>query len=178
MLWQGDITTLKVDGIVNAANSKLLGCFIPQHNCIDNVIHSSAGVQLRDECNRIMQMQGHDEAVGKAKITGAYNLPSRYVIHTVGPQIPYGSQPTVEDCEDLKNCYLSCLEIASENELESLAFCCISTGVFNFPQDLAAEIAVGTVNEYLKSNETSLKHVIFNVFTDSDYLIYKEYFHG
>ena len=178
MLWQGDITTLKVDGIVNAANSKLLGCFIPQHNCIDNVIHSSAGVQLRDECNRIMQMQGHDEAVGKAKITGAYNLPSRYVIHTVGPQIPYGSQPTVEDCEDLKNCYLSCLEIASENKLESLAFCCISTGVFNFPQDLAAEIAVGTVNEYLKSNETSLKHVIFNVFTDSDYLIYKEYFHG
>lgn len=178
MLWQGDITTLKVDGIVNAANSKLLGCFIPQHNCIDNVIHSSAGVQLRDECNEIMQMQGHDEAVGKAKITGAYNLPSKYVIHTVGPQIPYGSQPTDRDCEDLKNCYLSCLEIAGENELESLAFCCISTGVFNFPQNLAAEIAIGSVTEYLKSNETTLKHVIFNVFTDEDYLIYKEYFNG
>ena len=173
MLWQGDITTLDVDGIVNAANSKLLGCFIPQHNCIDNVIHSAAGVQLRDECNTIMKIQAKDEEVGKAKITGAYNLPSRYVIHTVGPAIAYGSQPSDEECEDLANCYRSCLDIASYNKLESLAFCCISTGVFNFPQELAAEIAIRTVDEYLKSNETTLRHVIFNVFTDADYLIYK-----
>jgi hypothetical protein len=105
MLWQGDITTLKVDAIVNAANSKLLGCFIPQHNCIDNVIHSAAGVQLRAECNRIMQTQGHDEEVGGAKITGAYNLPSKHVIHTVGPAIPYGSNPSKKDCDELASCY-------------------------------------------------------------------------
>lgn len=178
MLWQGDITTLEVDAIVNAANSKLLGCFIPHHNCIDNVIHSAAGVQLRLECDRIMKTQGHDEEVGKAKITDAYNLPSGHVIHTVGPQIPSGSMPSKRDCDDLASCYRSCLEIASYNRLESIAFCCISTGVFNFPQDLAAQIAIKTVDEYLKSNETTLKHVIFNVFTDRDYLIYKEYFNG
>lgn len=178
MLWQGDITTLEVDAIVNAANSKLLGCFIPHHNCIDNVIHSAAGVQLRLECDRIMKTQGHDEEVGKAKITDAYNLPSAHVIHTVGPQIPSGSMPSKRDCDDLASCYRSCLEIASYNRLESVAFCCISTGVFNFPQDLAAQIAIKTVDEYLKSNETTLKHVIFNVFTDRDYLIYKEYFNG
>ena len=178
MLWQGDITTLEVDAIVNAANSKLLGCFIPHHNCIDNVIHSAAGVQLRLECDRIMKNQGHDEEVGKAKITDAYNLPSANVIHTVGPQIPSGSMPSKRDCDDLASCYRSCLEIASYNRLESIAFCCISTGVFNFPQDLAAQIAIKTVDEYLKSNETTLKHVIFNVFTDRDYLIYKEYFNG
>ncbi|MBO6123328.1 MAG: protein-ADP-ribose hydrolase [Methanobrevibacter sp.] len=173
MLWQGDITTLKVDAIVNAANSKLLGCFIPQHNCIDNVIHSSAGLQLRQECNRIMKIQGCDEDVGKAKITGAYNLPSKHVIHTVGPAIPHGLKPSEDDCEALAGCYRSCLDIAAYNELESLAFCCISTGVFNFPQDLAARIAIETVEQYLKSNKTTLKHVIFNVFTDDDYLIYK-----
>ena len=178
VLWQGDITTLKVDAIVNAANSKLLGCFIPQHNCIDNVIHSAAGVQLRAECNRIMQTQDHDEEVGGAKITGAYNLPSKHVIHTVGPAIPYGSKPSKKDCDDLASCYNSCLDIASYNKLESIAFCCISTGVFNFPQDLAAKIAIKTVSQYLKSNETSLKHIIFNVFTDKDYLIYKEFFNG
>ena len=178
MLWQGDITTLKVDAIVNAANSKLLGCFIPQHNCIDNVIHSAAGVQLRAECNRIMQTQDHDEEVGGAKITGAYNLPSKHVIHTVGPAIPYGSKPSKKDCDDLASCYNSCLDIASYNRLESIVFCCISTGVFNFPQDLAAKIAIKTVTQYLKSNETSLKHIIFNVFTDKDYLIYKEFFNG
>lgn len=177
-LWQGDITTLKVDAIVNAANSKLLGCFIPQHNCIDNVIHSAAGVQLRDECNRIMQMQGHDEAVGSAKITGAYNLPSKHVIHTVGPQIPYGEYPTDRDCEDLRDCYLACLEIASRYKLESIAFCCISTGVFNFPQKLAADIAIKTVEEYLNTTETTLTDIIFDVFSDDDYLIYKEHFNG
>lgn len=174
LLWQGDIVTLKVDGIVNAANSKLLGCFIPLHNCIDNIIHSAAGVQLRDECNSMMQLQGHDEEVGKAKITSAYNLPSKYVIHTVGPAIPYGLKPSKSDCEALKNCYMSCLEIASENNLESLAFCGISTGVFNFPRDLAAKIAIDTVKEYLDSNETSLKHVIFDVFSDDSYTTYKD----
>jgi len=174
LLWQGDIVTLKVDGIVNAANSKLLGCFIPLHNCIDNIIHSAAGVQLRDECNSMMQLQGHDEEVGKAKITSAYNLPSKYVIHTVGPAIPYGLKPSKSDCEALKNCYRSCLEIASENNLESLAFCGISTGVFNFPRDLAAKIAIDTVKEYLDSNETSLKHVIFDVFSDDSYTTYKD----
>ena len=151
-----------------------LGCFIPLHNCIDNMIHSAAGVQLRDECNSMMQLQGHDEEVGKAKITNAYNLPSKYVIHTVGPAIPYGSKPSKSDCEALKNCYRSCLEIASENNLESLAFCGISTGVFNFPRDLAAKIAIDTVKEYLDSNETSLKHVIFDVFSDDSYTTYKD----
>lgn len=178
MLWQGDIATLKSDAIVNAANSKLLGCFIPLHNCIDNVIHSAAGVQLREECDRIMRQQGVDEEIGKAKITGAYNLPSKYVIHTVGPAIAQGLKPVDKDCEALASCYRSCLEIASYNKLESLAFCCISTGVFNFPQDLAAEIAVKTVEDYLNSNETSLKHVIFNVFTDKDYYIYKKLLFG
>ena len=174
MLWQGDIATLKVDAIVNAANSKLLGCFVPLHNCIDNVIHSAAGVQLRDECNTIMKIQNEDEEVGKAKITGAYNLPSKHVIHTVGPAIPQGLKPSPEDCDALASCYMSCLEIASYNELESIAFCCISTGVFNFPQVLAAEIAVKTVKKYLENHETSLNHVIFNVFTDDDYSIYKK----
>ncbi len=173
MLWKGDISTLKVDAIVNAANSKLLGCFVPLHNCIDNVIHSAAGIQLRDECNTIMKIQDKDEEVGKAKITGAYNLPSKYVIHTVGPAIPQGSEPSYDDCNALANCYKSCLEVANYNKIESIAFCCISTGVFNFPQKIASKIAIETVEEYLKSNETSLKHVIFNVFTDDDYLIYK-----
>ena len=178
MLWQGDIATLKVDAIVNAANSKLLGCFIPQHNCIDNVIHSAAGVQLRDECNTIMKIQNADEEVGKAKITGAYNLPSKYVIHTVGPAIPQGLKPSDRDCELLASCYKSCLDIASYNKLDSIAFCCISTGVFNFPQDLAAEIAIKTVEDYLNSTETTLKHVIFDVFADNDYLIYKNLLFG
>ena len=173
MLWQGDIVTLKVDAIVNAANSKLLGCFIPLHNCIDNTIHSAAGVQLREECNSIMQLQGHDEETGGAKITGAYNLPSKYVIHTVGPAIPYGSKPSRSDCEALKNCYLSCLELAGEYDLESLAFCGISTGVFNFPRTAAAQIAVNTVRDYLDFNETSLKHVIFDVFSDASYRTYR-----
>ena len=178
MLWQGDIVTLKVDAIVNAANSKLLGCFIPMHNCIDNVIHSAAGLQLRQDCDEIMQVQGHDEATGKAKITKAYNLPSKYVIHTVGPAIPQGKKPSKKDCDALKGCYQSCLEIASEYKLKSLAFCGISTGVFNFPQDLAAQIATKTVEEYLKSNETTLKHVIFNVFSQESYLTYKKLLFG
>jgi len=178
MLWQGDIVTLKVDAIVNAANSKLLGCFIPHHNCIDNIIHSSAGLQLREECNRIMKSQGADEEVGKAKITDAYNLPSRHVIHTVGPAIPQGSKPSDKNKEELANCYRSCLDIANQYKLESIAFCGISTGVFNFPQDLAAEIAISTVEEYLENNETTLKHVVFDVFTDESYRTYKRLLFG
>lgn len=177
-LWQGDITTLNVDAIVNAANSKLLGCFIPLHNCIDNVIHSSAGIQLRQECSEIMRRQGHDEEVGKAKITSAYNLPSKYVIHTVGPAIPYGAEPSNEDCEKLASCYNSCLDLASHNELKSIAFCSISTGVFNFPQRKAAEIAIKTVEDYLNENETSLEKVIFDTFSHSSYLIYKNLLFG
>lgn len=177
-LWQGDIVTLKVDAIVNAANSKLLGCFIPMHNCIDNIIHSAAGVQLREECNRIMQDQGRDEEIGKAKITSAYNLPSKYVIHTVGPAIPYGSKPSEEDCEKLASCYKSCLEIANANELKTIAFCGISTGVFNFPQDVAAEIAIKTVEDYLNENETTMEMVVFDVFSDSSYLLYKNLLFG
>ena len=161
MLWKGDIVELKVDAIVNAANSQLLGCFIPLHNCIDNVIHSASGVQLRLECNRIMKTQAKSEDVGKAKITNAYNLPSKYVIHTVGSAIPYGTEPSNEDCEK-----------------KSVAFCCISTGVFNFPKKSAAEIAVKTVNEYLNNNETSLEYVIFNVFDDDSYSIYKNLLFG
>ena len=178
MLWKGDITNLKVDAIVNAANSKLLGCFIPMHNCIDNVIHSASGIQLRLECNEIMNAQKKDEGIGKAKITDAYNLASKYVIHTVGPAIPLNSKPSDLDCRHLENCYKSCMEIASAYNLNSLAFCCISTGVFNFPQELAADIATKTVDEYLKNNETSLNHVIFNVFTDDDYIIYKKLLFG
>ena len=178
MLWQGDIVTLKVDAIVNAANSKLLGCFIPMHSCIDNIIHSSAGIQLRDECNRIMKSQGCDEEIGKAKITDAYNLPSKHVIHTVGPAIPKGSTPSLKDCEMLASCYTSCLDIASYNNLDSIAFCCISTGVFNFPPKDAAEIAINTVKKYIEDNETSLNHIIFDVFGDEDYLIYKNLLFG
>lgn len=177
-LWQGDITTLKVDAIVNAANSKLLGCFIPMHNCIDNVIHSAAGIQLREECNRIMQNQATDEEVGKAKITGAYNLPSRYVIHTVGPAIPQGLKPSDDECENLANCYRSCLELADSYGIKTIAFCGISTGVFNFPQELAAEIAIKTVGQYLNENESSLEKVIFDVFSNESYMIYKKLLFG
>ena len=178
MLWQGDITSLKVDAIVNAANSQMLGCFIANHNCIDNAIHSRAGLELRSECNSIMKRQGHIESVGGAKITKAYNLPSKYVIHTVGPAIPYGLKPTERDKNDLKNCYKSCLGISNEYHLKSLAFCSVSTGVFNFPKDLAAEIAVNTVNEYLTSNQSSIEYVIFNVFGRENYLIYKNLLFG
>ena len=177
-LWQGDIVTLKVDAIVNAANSKLLGCFIPMHNCIDNVIHSAAGVQLREECDALMKKQGKDEEVGGAKITGAYNLPSKFIIHTVGPAIPQGSLPSDKDCEDLASCYRSCLDLASHKGLESIAFCSISTGVFNFPQKEAAQIAIKTVKNYLKLHETSLKCVIFDVFDDETYLIYRNLLFG
>lgn len=170
-LWQGDITTLKCDAIVNAANSGMTGCYIPNHRCIDNAIHTFAGVELRLTCEQLMEQQGYPEPTGQAKITPAFNLPCRYVLHTVGPII--SGIVTKEDKELLASCYRSCLELAAENDLESVAFCCISTGEFHFPNDLAAEIAVRTVKEYLKK-QTSVKKVIFNVFKDLDKAIYEK----
>lgn len=170
VLWQGDITRLKVDAIVDADNGALLGCFCPCHGCIDNAIHSAAGLQLRDECSRIMKAQGHDEPTGSAKITRAYNLPSKYVLHTVGPII-HGAL-TQNDCDLLQGCYRACLALAQEYELESVTFCCISTGEYHFPNQKAAEIAVQTVEEFLKTN-SSLKKVAFNVFKDIDLKIYQ-----
>lgn len=170
-LWQGDITTLKCDAIVNAANSGMTGCYIPNHRCIDNAIHTYAGVELRLACAELMEQQGHPEPTGQAKITPAFNLPCRYVLHTVGPIID--GRVTKEDKELLASCYRSCLELAAENGLESVAFCCISTGEFHFPNDLAAEIAVRTVKEFLKK-QTSVKKVIFNVIKDLDKAIYEK----
>lgn len=170
-LWQGDITTLKCGAIVNAANSQMLGCFQPCHGCIDNAIHTYSGLQLRCKCNELMKEQGYDEPTGQAKITPAYNLPCKFVIHTVGPIV--GGYLTQEDCELLKSCYLSCLKLAEENGVDSIAFCCISTGVFGFPQREAAKIAVDTVKEYKAKNRSDIK-VIFNVFKDDDYAIYNE----
>ena len=174
-LWQGDITCLQADAIVNAANSQMLGCFIPLHNCIDNQIHSAAGFQLRMDCYKIMQEQGHEEANGMAKITSAYNLPSKYVIHTVGPAIAYGQEPDNREIAELENCYKSCLELADSHNLKSIAFCSISTGVFNFPKEQACELAIETVRNYLKNNpETNLEKVIFNTFSDEATEIYME----
>ena len=169
-LWQGDITTLNCDAIVNAANSQMLGCFIPCHGCIDNAIHSAAGIQLRLECARIMAQQRTEDPPGKAKITKSYNLPCRYVLHTVGPIIR--GTVTSEDCQLLAGCYRSCLELAAAHDLKSIAFCCISTGEFHFPNELAAEIAVQTVRDFQKDSQNHME-VIFNVFKDSDYEIYK-----
>ncbi|MBQ4421083.1 MAG: protein-ADP-ribose hydrolase [Bacteroidales bacterium] len=174
LLWQGDITRLKVDAIVNAANSQMLGCFAPLHACIDNAIHSAAGIQLREECYQLMQQQGYDEPTGKAKITKGYNLPSKYVIHTVGPII-YTEEPSLEEENLLRDCYESCLKLALEKNLKSIAFCCISTGEFHFPNDKAAEIAFKTVRDFLERTHSELK-VIFNVFKDKDLNIYKKLF--
>lgn len=170
-LWQGDITTLRCDAIVNAANSGLLGCFCPCHGCIDNAIHTYAGVQLRLECADIMSRQGSAEPTGKAKITKAYNLPCKYVIHTVGPIVDGGV--TENDEEQLENCYRSCLEIAEQNGINSIAFCCISTGEFHFPNERAAKIAIKTVNDYKQRTNGKIK-VIFNVFKGLDYEIYRK----
>lgn len=170
-LWQGDITTLKCDAIVNAANSGMTGCYIPNHRCIDNAIHTYAGVELRLACAELMEQQGHPEPTGQAKITPAFNLPCRYVLHTVGPIID--GRVTKEDKELLASCYRSCLELAAENGLESVAFCCISTGEFHFPNEQAAQIAVETVNRFM-NRKTSVKKVIFNVFKDLDKAIYEK----
>lgn len=170
-LWQGDITTLKCDAIVNAANSGMTGCYIPNHRCIDNAIHTFAGVELRLACAELMEQQGYPEPIGRAKITPAFNLPCKYVLHTVGPIID--GRVTKADKELLASCYRSCLELAAENGLESVAFCCISTGEFHFPNEQAAQFAVETVKEFLKT-QTSVKKVIFNVFKDLDKAIYEK----
>jgi O-acetyl-ADP-ribose deacetylase (regulator of RNase III) len=170
-LWRGDITTLAADAIVNAANSQMLGCWVPGHFCIDNAIHSYAGVQLRAECARVMAAQGHEEATGLAKVTAAYNLPAQHVIHTVGP-IADG-HPTDLHRRQLASCYESCLDLAGSLGLRSLAFCCISTGVFGFPQREAAQIAVRTVRAWLDGADAGMT-VVFNVFGDEDERIYQE----
>ncbi len=174
-LWQGDITTLAVDAIVNAANSRLLGCFVPCHGCIDNAIHTFAGVQLRLACARLMARQGHEEPAGRAKITPAFNLPCRYVLHTVGPVA--GRQPTRRDEETLAACYRACLALAARNGLRSLAFCCISTGEFRFPNRRAAEIAVETVQAWQQAHPNQME-VVFNVFKDIDRQIYRRLLQG
>lgn len=170
-LWRGDITTLKIDAIVNAANSALRGCFVPCHSCVDNIIHSVSGIQLRLTCDKIMKEQGHDEPTGRAKITPAYNLPCRFVLHTVGPIVP--GILTETHCRQLADCYHSCLELAADTGLKSIAFCCISTGEFHFPQKKAAEIAVQTVTRFLQENK-KIEKVVFNVFKQEDYDIYKK----
>lgn len=170
-LWKGDITTLRCDAIVNAANSGMLGCFVPCHGCIDNIIHTYSGIQLRQACHQLMIRQGHDEETGSAKITPAFNLPCRYVLHTVGPII-HGPL-TEKDCSLLSSCYRACLELAEEREVKNIAFCCISTGEFHFPNREAAVIAIDTVREYRKQTGSKIE-VIFNVFKEVDYEIYRE----
>ena len=171
VLWQGDITRLQADAVVNAANSALLGCFVPCHGCIDNAIHSAAGLQLRDACSRIMLAQGCPEPNGQAKLTWGYNLPARYVLHTVGPIIQ--GRVTARDREELASCYRSCLDLAAAHSLRSVAFCCISTGEFHFPRRDAAEIAAETVQKVLNQRTTSVERVIFNVFQDADAELYR-----
>lgn len=176
-IWQGDITRLAVDGIVNAANSQMLGCFVPGHKCIDNAIHSSAGIELRQECYEYMKEKrkvdlDYEEPTGSAVVTSAYNLPCKYVIHTVGPIVYNGL--TDKLIGDLKKCYLSCLNAAIKHEIRSIAFCCISTGEFHFPNEEAAKIAFSTVNEFLKSHEEYIDRIIFNVFKDYDLQIYQK----
>lgn len=175
VLWQGDITRLRADAIVDADNSALLGCFAPCHGCIDNAIHSFAGVQLRLACQQLMQRQGHEEGTGEAKITPAFNLPCRYVLHTVGPIIT--GRVTPRDERLLADCYRSCLELAAQYGVESVAFCCISTGEFHFPNVRAAETALGTVREYKARTKSDMK-VIFNVFKDQDADIYRRLLRG
>ena len=174
-LWRGDITTLAVDAIVNAANDRLLGCFIPHHRCIDNAIHSAAGIQLRLECNEIVRAQGHPEPTGRAQITRGYNLPARYVLHTVGPIITDGV--TEEDQRLLASCYDACMDVAARHEdVKSVAFCCISTGEFRFPRELAAGIALRTVCEWMKRSDGRIEKVVFDVFSREDYDLYASLF--
>ena len=177
-LWQGDITTLAADAIVNAANSAMTGCYIPNHRCIDNAIHTFAGVQLRLYCHTYMQEQAgkkgasYAEPTGQAMLSPAYNLPSKFILHTVGPIV--GDALTEEDCKLLASCYTSCLNLASQHQLESIAFCCISTGEFHFPNDRAAEIAIRTVRDWLSGHPSStVTKVIFNVFKNEDLAIYR-----
>lgn len=172
-LWQGDITTLQIGAIVNAANRGMTGCYCPLHGCIDNAIHTFAGVQLRLECATIMKEQGYPEPTGQAKITKAYNLPCDYILHTVGPIV--ADCPTENDCKLLANCYQSCLELADKNNIKTIAFCCISTGEFHFPNEMAACIAVETVISYLALHKDM--SVVFNVFKNRDFEIYNQLLH-
>ena len=177
-IWQGDITRLSVDAIVNAANSQMLGCFVPMHTCIDNCIHTFAGVQLRAECNRQMNElrirygRDYEQPTAVPMLTEAYNLPAKKVIHIVGPIVQYKLTPELE--KDLENCYRNTLDMCAENGLKSVAFCCISTGVFHFPNKKAAEIAVKTVSDWLSDNPGKVERVIFNVFKDEDKAIYEK----
>jgi O-acetyl-ADP-ribose deacetylase (regulator of RNase III) len=170
-IWKGDITRIKAGAIVNAANSGMTGCYQPCHNCIDNCIHTYAGIQLRNYCSRLMKQQGHKESTGTAKITPAFNLPCDYVIHTVGPIVD--GVLTQKHCRQLASCYRSCIELADGNDLESIAFCCISTGVFMFPNEQAAQIAVQTVKAYKEETGSRIK-AIFNVFKEMDEQLYYE----
>ena len=177
-IWQGDITRLSVDAIVNAANSQMLGCFVPMHTCIDNCIHTFAGVQLRAECNRQMNAlrirygRDYEQPTAVPMLTDAYNLPAKKVVHIVGPIVQYKLTPGLE--KDLADCYKNTLDMCADNGLKSVAFCCISTGVFHFPNKRAAEIAVDTVTEWLHSNPGKVERVIFNVFKDEDKAIYEK----
>lgn len=167
-LYKGDITLIKADAIVNACNSKLLGCFVPGHHCIDNAIHSFAGLQVRRDLMKIMEEQGHDEENGDCKVTKAYNLLSKYIFHTVGPVYSGSKQDTL----DLESCYLSCLRVADKMKLDSIVFCSLSTGLFGFPIEKASKIAIRTVKKYLEKENKNIKKVIFNVFSDGDYDVY------
>ncbi len=177
-VWQGDITRLAVDAIVNAANSQMLGCFVPCHKCIDNAIHSAAGIQLREECNRYMHRRKlrygpqYEEPTGQAVLTKGYGLPAKYVIHTVGPIVSY--RLTDNLIKDLENCYRNVLQCCVENEIRTVAFCCISTGEFRFPNKEAAKIAVRTVRNFLERNGSKIERIIFNVFKDVDKEIYEQ----
>lgn len=167
-LYKGDITLIKADAIVNACNNKLLGCFVPGHHCIDNAIHSFAGLEVRRDLMKIMQEQGYDEPNGRCKVTKAYNLPSKYILHTVGPVYSGSKQDNI----DLESCYLSCLVTADKMNLKSVVFCSLSTGIFGFPIEKASEIAIKTVKKYLESENKNIKKVIFNLFSDGDYDVY------
>lgn len=172
--WQGDITTLQADAIVNAANSQMQGCFQPFHACIDNAIHAAAGPRLREDCHTIIHLQGEDEVTGTAKITRGYNLPSQFVLHTVGPIIHQGAHLTSGDKQALADCYTSCLDLALEHgDIESVAFCAISTGVFGFPKEEAASIAIDTVNSWLSTKNHSIKQIIFNTFDEHTTELYQ-----
>lgn len=181
-IWQGDITRLAVDAIVNAANSQMLGCFVPMHSCIDNCIHTFAGIQLREECNRQMNQlrirngRNYEQPTAVPMLTDGYNLPAKKVIHVVGPIVQYKLTSKLE--KDLADCYRNTLDMCQENELKSVAFCCISTGVFHFPNKRAAEIAVNTVSDWMNEHPGGMERVIFNVFKDEDKDIYESLLSG
>lgn len=168
-LYKGDITLLKADAIVNACNNRMLGCFVPGHHCIDNAIHSFAGLQVRRDMMKVMKEQGHDEPNGDCKVTIGYNLPARYILHTVGPIYSGKKQDEI----DLESCYRSCLQTADKMGLGSVVFCCLSTGIFGYPIEEATEIAVRTVRAYLRTQNKNIKKVVFNVFTERDYDVYQ-----